>query len=426
MRAAISISILAALALSGCTPHSNGDVQAVALEGLEPGITAADASWTPDQMSVICGEDECPEALGLLVFPGNVRDSRILISRCTAFATGSHEIRTAGHCDQLGKGPGYFVRVNRPISEPVKRVTRLLEKKYTLSVGAKTGSDLASGFPDYATFEIDSDLEGVTPLSVTAANDLRSKIFYLYVTRPLEKASILERQGLEFEVKRLRCDHRRDSDLFPYAFGEEVDVVFAFGCNSRAGDSGAPMISMATGRVEASLIGQFSDSKGRPAGSAGSNFRCFNSRCLRNDAETRQEHVLNAYQKLVDLLANARPRLSDPVVKYQTVRLQLVDRQPVKYEVIFLPKCRRDPVSSSEVIFPFELFAVTDTETGDHAWERLKSTQIKAVVERQEGDRFQVNVGQWPEDFDDILRSEDHPRVRWGARFSIDLPVCAR
>jgi hypothetical protein len=135
---------------------------------------------------------------------------------------------------------------------------------------------------------------------------------------------------------------------------------------------------------------------------------------------------LSAYQKLVDQLANARPRVSDPFVKYQTVRLQLVDRQPVKYEVIFLPKCRRDPVSSNEVIFPFELFAVTADASGDNVWKRLKSTQIKAVVEQQDGDRFQVNVGQWPEDFDDILRSEDHPRVRWGTRFSIDLPVCAR
>lgn len=427
MRARFFFLILTVLATSACTSnHDDDGFQMIGYSGLEPGITSADPSWTPDQMSIVCGEESCPDAVGLVVFPGAATRNGILIDRCTAFATGPREIRTAAHCDKTGQRTGYFLRVGRPITEPAKRIVRLIERKYVPPKNAKPGSDRASGFPDYATYEIDSDLDGITPLTVAAANDLRTKISYLYVTRPIIPASTKFRQGLEFEVKRLQCAHRKDPKLYPFEAKEEVDVVYAFDCHPQPGDSGAPLISLATGHVEGSSIGEFEDEKMQAAGSAISNFRCFQSSCVHNDSSTRADRILKTYQKLVDSLANVRPRLGDPAVNYQTVRLQLIDKNPVKYEVIFIPKCRRDSTTPKEVVLPYELLAISDNGLGDNVWKRLQYTQIKAAVERQDGDRFQVNVGQWPADFEELLRSESHPRVRWGTRFSIDLPICAR
>ena len=404
------------------------------------------SSSEPTQIPVKCAANQCPNQVGLVLFYLNEvsHSGKRAAKRCTGSLVAPDLVLSNGHCDQTQKGEGYFITQDGQS----RRITGVIFKEFTPAGKNKAGSELSSGRPDAALYRLEKPVDNIVPLQIaTGKQPLFTELTaYVINTNP---------RGKGYIVESVTCPVRRHGALWPYDLAESPDVILGFQCKTQAGNSGAPMFAAGSDAIQALYFGfgdpvALASASNRPLYNfekhwvaLATNLRCLDLpgmpsrvRCQRADSaenvrrfETTQE---STYEKL-----NNRPipNADQYPFEFESLLYPLaydsasVDRG---YEILYFPKCRKSDGAVSEVVFPQEYVVITFDQWGEVLTESREMRVTTAKVLKQMGKVHRLSTS-WQPAFDRFLKSEknptpdlDHPRRKFGSRFSIDLPLCSR
>lgn len=400
-------------------------------------VVALSTSWVPENIHLSCATGDCPPQVGLLIFARPTEENRVNLKRCTASLIGADRILTSGHCDGL-PAQGYFV-MNTASGRQVRKITGLIYKNYSPGTG---GTERHA--PDVAVFQLDRPVEGVEPLRLASGQAVPYSSLTGYVINAEDESL------LRFRIDRIECRVHRHEVSFPFDVEESPDLITAFDCVAEKGNSGAPLfapghptevqaIEQAIGLGAADAA---SEDKDKPAYERhplilATNARCLDvagshrpETCARVDRDAIESRVLSAEQDAQERL-RSRPvpdSAAAKVFKFEAVPFELRGNGATeqRFEVFYRPVCRLTREAPAEIVFPSESVSVTLDEWARPHFRgtdvRLSRGRITAVHD----DRIYTVEVEWGAPFGALTHEEEHPRHKWGARFSIDIPACAR
>lgn len=249
MRGAVAFIILAVL-FTGCSDpkkSQSGGAGAADPTYQRPPPKPEQVHWLAQKTEVLCAPGlSCPPQVGLLLFVfaetlGEKGQREFPLKRCTAFVTGASFITSNGHCDSTAHAQAFFITAsNIPGGKRIRRVTGLASKLFTPHQRRK--GDFDSGRPDVALFTLDSPID-IEPLAMASTSDPA----YTRLTGFVVNGGV----DLKYSVDRMDCDLRRHEASFPFELHENPDVLTVFNCQSRRGNSGAPMFAPGSAKVQA-------------------------------------------------------------------------------------------------------------------------------------------------------------------------------
>jgi hypothetical protein len=207
--------------------------------------------WTPANVEITCAQGtDCPPQAGLLIFVAPAVKGRHSVHKCTAFLTAPAQIMSNGHCDFSKNSTGYFVTaLSAPGGRQIRKVVSVQAKKYTQH---SKGPELDSGRPDAAVFNLDSPLS-LAPLQLANLRDPQYQHLVGFVLN--------SETNEKYSLVRIDCTVRRHEALFPFNPSENPDVLTAFNCFARRGNSGGPLFAPDSWKVQAIVQGGGDPSK---------------------------------------------------------------------------------------------------------------------------------------------------------------------
>lgn len=442
------LCVIFALVAVSCTNSASNDEIRPDFVSVFPDSKAADPQnldWVAEGISLKCELPEgCPAQVGVLVFAKRGEKGSAEIHRCTAFLIEAGiEVASSGHCDYSKFSQGYFVLTRAGSEKKVWRKVSLLAKQYTPS---PQGKKVQSGRPDAATFKLDSPILEIKGFKFPVGGELKPyKKLIAYVVNPIAGKS-----PLELSIAKLVCEIHRHELFFPFDIEERPDVITAFGCAGRGGNSGAPMIAEGTQNVEAIFAGtketeqaaaEVRAEEGRDQyqyekhiSIEATNVRCISFVNQGRDADcveaTEKEKRGRFFDAQSEFLGYLRERRLPMAAQFETGFTNYVNQVRydkvagvTSFEVLYYPVCRVREIQRA--LIPIESLDMIFDE-----WARptlaLRSTYIsEGQIYNRRGDIFHLQMYWRPSP----LRYDDQgkdPRVRFGPSISVALPYCAR
>ncbi|NJL23872.1 MAG: hypothetical protein HC902_00915 [Calothrix sp. SM1_5_4] len=249
-----------------------------------------------------------------------------------------------------------------------------------------------------------------------------------------------EAGGGKFAVEERRCGVRRHGMIFPYEIEESPNLLYAFDCELRLGNSGGPMFAPSDDAVQAVVQGVLNvEETARRAGRAlredekrpmvlATNLRCVDLpgvtpvKCTAVTAEESGRRVRRAREQALREVHAQKLATAAGDVSYRAVTYSLSSGE---YEVYYHPVCRRVP-RLSRIHLPHERVKLNIDAWGALQAESLETRLSRAtVITDGEGGRTGLRV-EWADRFGSFEKADEDPRVSLGDSFSIDLPRCAR
>lgn len=389
------------------------------------------SGWTPEQIALECGvKDGCPAQVGLLIFVFPEVNGRIPFSKCTAFLSADREITSNAHCDQTASAKGYFVSVGE--EKQVRRITRTVFKRHTPA----EKRDRDSGRPDVGVYELDEPVHSFRPLVYANLNDDSYDRLIGYVVNNGRDAS-------HFKVDQLLCQVRRHEALFPYDLKENPDVITAFNCSSKGGNSGGPVFAPGSSKVQGVQQGSSPRERKRRLVREKlsrdlfkheahdtvtiTNLRCIGApakSCVPADFAQNQARFSATQSRAIEaLVGRPTPPSAEERIRYRNVAFQTVDRGSLRFEIFHEPTCYLGDHRPLKISVPLEFLSLEMNEWGELTPRVVETRMAQFKLKVSSSSRVEVETS-WPDAFADLVNSHQHPRHIWGRSFSIDLPRC--
>ncbi|MGE0528307.1 MAG: serine protease [Bdellovibrionales bacterium] len=408
-----------------------------------------ESSWIPENMHLVCPSGDCPPQVGLLLFVTPGKDETPNLTGCTGFLVKSDEAASNGHCDLSAQGVGYFVTQDLIRGRQVRRLGKVLFKRFTPHP-KPTHPDDNSGRPDLAVFQLDRAITNMEPLELATGPQIKFDKLVGYVVNATDKAGY-------FSVEPWECRVRRHEAEFPYSLDETPDVIFGFDCGSRGGHSGAPLFAPGHKVVQAVLQSHTTIKKRAEAVQislkrellpheahdviVATNVRCLDipgsspQQCVQVTAdENTRRFNLTQERALAQLQRRPIPDAYKYGTRFRSTPFYIpsdTHEHNRKVEVIYEPYCRNPSVplkDLKEVVFPSELVNVKYDEWGmPHIEGGEIRMSVGKIQERRGSHTLHVHTT-WAAGFGTLSEKDElaHPRRHRGARFDIDLPPCTR
>ena len=399
---------------------------------IEVPVSVVKNDWEPTNINIFCGSKRCPEGVGVLLFAGKRTATSIPVVRCTAFLIQSDRIVSNGHCDHFSTQTGYFLLRGRAGKTVVRHISGVLYKAFTEN---PKDSRKTSGRPDVLVLQLDKPIEGVDPmpLNTVAATPFEPLTAYVSNEKPTD-------HGMDYVIEERVCNYHRHEAYLPFAAAESPDVLRAFDCDIVGGNSGSPLVG-SSGLVEAIVQAGEAAPGGDPRMEyekhqtmTGTNLRCLdflggNSQaCLVADEVEINRRFAEAQKQAWGQLEKLE--VPDPATYetgFEAYAFQLKTAAGdfhYQFEVIYKPSCRKGG-ELSKMIFPSRHLKMTFDEWAVPGFTALELRSSPATVTAHQGDLYEVEVA-WAYPFLEHMKPELDLRRRFGPRFSIALPPCAR
>ncbi len=410
----------------------------------------------PGRIELKCGETWCPPQVGMLIFFAQEgrSDGLRLARRCTASIIAPNLILSNGHCDRTATSQGYFVtqdgQSHRVVGVEFKEFTP--SKSESRPAQSSKRQELSSGRPDVAVFRLETSVTNIAPLKIAKGSQINFKSLTGYVVNANDA-------GEGYKVESVQCLIRYHGAAWPFFLEENPDVIFGFDCKTRPGNSGAPMFAPGIPEIQAVYFGYGNSEllikalrntkSDRPLfnyekhwSMIAANVRCLNLPgtvpldCIRADEEEANKRFQKSQEKIVDEL---RLRNLPEAHKFAThfevylYPLHFDERSSERgYEALYHPRCRLKGQRLRQISFPQEHLVTTFNEWAEPRLLVRDTKVTQAKIEDERNGIYQV-FAHWQPAFAAIWNSgrnsklvNEHPRKRYGTRFSIDLPECTR
>ncbi len=416
----------------------NDKKSAPAAETLPPSVEFASGAWSVESVRLDCGEKQCPEAVGMLVFVGPQQENGLIpIRRCTAFLVAPNRIASVGHCDRSRTFTGYFITSSSG-GRHVRKVMGVAFKKFSAGHG-----EFESGRPDIGLYDLESPILNIRPFEFAEASTSTdfSKLIGYVVNRSSDADNFAH-----YTIETIECRVRKHRALFPFDLSENPDVITGFGCTSRQGNSGAPLFAPGSWRVQAILQGSgdrkaFAEQVRRKHGRSlfryedhqtvtATNARCFHpvnpAQCVANESTVAPQRFARFQQIAAENLRERQlEKGGTEGVRYKAFVYQMKnsDEGHLRFEVFHLPICRTASKTLDSVEFVSEWIELAFDEWAELTVRELGQKTSTARVQSRHGDRLSLQAD-WSNGFGPLIHEQDHPRRRFGRKFAIDLPAC--
>lgn len=398
-------------------------------------VSFVPSGWSPEQIDLRCTVREgCPQqvALFLNIFPEV--NGRIPITKCSAFLSAPNQITSNGHCDQSKSGARSYVIFQHGVS---RRISRVVFKRLVPG----SSPDKESGRPDVGIYELADPIHDFPPLIYASVGEADYTRLVGYVVNPGDSP-------IKFSIDKVECHIRRHEAIFPFSIQENPDVISAFGCSTRRGNSGAPMFAPGRGQVQAMLQGYGDPEKigEEVRRKSGRELQIFerhhrvtatNLRCLSNTpvscASTDVQQIQTRFTNL-QVRAGAELQMREPPsghtrgVRYKAIPFQFKDvagNSDLTFEIFYQPQCFEGDQIPGRISVPLEHVNFGFNEWAEITLKSLGVRPAQFELGRWRGAAVEVRT-QWPAAFGELSDAQNHPRRTWGNLFSIDLPRCAR
>lgn len=447
MRATLTLILITWLTILGCAPAKSNRqasntatfVEKAQPKSLDIEVPKEAITVAPSDLDVVCGEQKCPQQVGLLVFIAGMKnkDGTSLIERCTAFLIAPDMIMSNGHCDFTKDMSGLFIgqKVNgKPVSSAI---SSLIYKKHSLDA---KGELMKS--PDVAIFKLQTPITSMPALKLASGPQINFEKLTAYAIFAGDKLN-------QFKILARECTIHRHETLFPFALSEAPDIIHSFDCKMIQGTSGSPMfapgldevqaVHSANSKIELSAANARKNENRdlmpheKHEDSVATNVRCLDYpgakpiTCIAAGFDENNNRW-QATQRFEMEKLNQRefPGSERYPVQFTAVRQQFKLTSPIlEFEMIYIPKCRVQDVVLTSVPFVFERLRLVPDQ-----WASLKvdAQPVNAIdmKARQLSGSTYVIEPQWPAAPGNLLDPEhDHRKLNPKA-FRVDLPVCPR
>lgn len=430
--------VLSILILSACSPGKKSKPESRTSPIPSVRLSMAEVGWSPELIDIECkAGGSCPAQVGLLFFVFPPKGDRIPYVKCTAFLSAPDQITSNGHCDftTAAGAQGYFISAGD--TREVRKVTSLIFKKFT--PGAS--SDDESGRPDVGVYQLDAPVHSFKPLA------------YARLDQPAEYNKLIGyvidngESSTSFVMHKLDCLVRRHEGIFPFSLSENPDVISAFDCLSRRGNSGGPMFAPGNSRVQAVLQGGTDKNRlaqrlkekqnrspyiyERHNSITATNLRCIgadDNACLVADRTLANSRFANLQRGAGERLAERPPTRGTLNVQYVGTPFQVVtppNSDELRFEMFYRPVCRLENSAPSRIVIPLELISMRFNEWGEIETTTIDVKSVAMDVTKATATSVEGSA-KWIPALAPLMTPESHPRNTWGNSFSIELPICAR
>lgn len=453
-------------ALSACGPSrsaSSGQIDMadhVGLTGpssqssqgrLEGPQTTRTQGWTPEQVTLKCNAENCPKAVGLLVFAKPTGDGFMDLRTCTAFLSSPSQVMSSGHCDQTEDFTGYFIS-RTDIEKPViRKITTVAHKVFTPGEWAQDTSpemrakgDPTSGRPDAAVYDLEQPILDIDFLTLASGGSPSYTQLTAYVVNTVPNGN-----GLNYTLDRTTCDVRRHEIAFPFDIQENPDVLTIYNCQLVRGNSGAPLFAPDSDEVQAIQQAASASSEELAKEIRATQHRepleyelhlaplVTNVRCLdffappkascvattETERAARAKSIHNAIYK--DLKTRVPPNSERFQVEFEVYPYPLKvasDSRFEELEIFYYPKCRKSNVLTSFDI-PMEHIQLQYGPWGETVAVSLGEKLSPMVVTAVQDVYFQLQPS-WAAPMGEYLNPKADPRQKYKNSFQIALPLC--
>ena len=392
-----------------------------------PQIEYVDGGWTPARLKLECRGPHCRPAVGLLVGSRRMSATQIELRRCTATLIAPDRVLTSAHCVIDG------IETHFVLTSGMHKIAKV---EWQTAV-APADPDQA---PDLAVLKLQVPIDDVTPLRPAVGD----KPNYRSLTALVVNATA-DRDT--FRVDPLTCAVRRHERVYPFDVRENPDLIYGFDCTVVQGNSGGPMVAegdevqaVVQATVDPAQVAALIPGPARASNkhwiAIATNARCFPldgqtqpAACVRvtiPEINLRAGHILTKSWDNI-LKVGDLERASFPT-EMKTVHLRLRDKIDglEAIETTEDPVCIRANVNElTEVKFSSQLVVRDQDE-----WARPKNVvkdrrvTVGRVVARDR-DVYRIEIT-WPPPYGPLESPDQHPSVRRGSPFNIELPRCPR